>query len=94
MAGLAIGALARLITPGRQYLSILVTLLLGLVGSLIGGAIARALGTGSMWELDVLGFVLAVIAAVLLIGIAEGIADSQRRSVRCPVCEATGAADP
>jgi uncharacterized membrane protein YeaQ/YmgE (transglycosylase-associated protein family) len=82
VAGLAIGALARLIKPGRQYLSILVTLLLGLVGSLIGGAIARALGTGSMWELDVLGFVLAVIAAVLLIGVAEGIADLPRRSVR------------
>ncbi len=35
-----------------------------------------------MWELNVLGFVLAVIAAVLLIGVAEGIADFPRRSVR------------
>ncbi|GAA3164179.1 hypothetical protein GCM10010531_15450 [Blastococcus jejuensis] len=81
IAGLIIGALARLITPGKQHLSILATLLLGLVGSLIGGTIAWALGTGSIWELNVLGFVLAVIAAVLLIGVAEGIAASRRRSV-------------
>jgi uncharacterized membrane protein YeaQ/YmgE (transglycosylase-associated protein family) len=71
-AGLIIGALARLIKPGKQSLSILMTLLLGLAGSVIGGLIASALGTGSIWELNVLGFVLAVVAAVLLIGVAEG----------------------
>ena len=42
-----------------------------MVGSLIGGVIAPFFGTGSIWELNVLGFVLAVIAAVLLIGVAE-----------------------
>ena len=74
VAGLIIGALARLIKPGRQNLSILATLLLGLAGSAIGGLIANALGTGDIWELNFLGFVVAVIAAVLLIGVAEGIA--------------------
>ncbi|MDQ4029310.1 MAG: hypothetical protein M3214_14870 [Actinomycetota bacterium] len=74
VAGLIIGALARLIKPGRQNLSILATLLLGLAGSVIGGLIANALGTGDIWELNFLGFVVAVIAAVLLIGVAEGIA--------------------
>lgn len=80
VAGLIIGALARLIKPGKQHLSILATLLLGLVGSLIGGTIAWALGTGSIWELNILGFVLAVVAAVLLIGVAEGVAGSRNRS--------------
>jgi uncharacterized membrane protein YeaQ/YmgE (transglycosylase-associated protein family) len=47
VAGLVIGALARLIEPGKQHLSILATLLLGLVGSVIGGTIAWALGTGT-----------------------------------------------
>ena len=71
VAGLVIGALARLVKPGKQNLSLLATLGLGLVGSLIGGTIAWLLGTGSIWELNVLGFVLAVVAAVLLIGLAE-----------------------
>ncbi|GAA1475697.1 GlsB/YeaQ/YmgE family stress response membrane protein [Nocardioides aestuarii] len=74
VAGLIIGALARLIKPGKQNLGILATLGLGLVGSLIGGIIAQFFGTGSIWELNVLGFVLAVIAAVLLIGVAESVA--------------------
>jgi uncharacterized membrane protein YeaQ/YmgE (transglycosylase-associated protein family) len=82
VAGLIIGALARLIKPGKQHLSILATLLLGLVGSVIGGVIANLLGTGDIFELNVLGFIVAVIAAVLLIGVAEGIAGSRHRSVR------------
>ena len=82
VAGLVIGALARLIVPGKQRLGILATLVLGLVGSLIGGLIAQFFGTGDIWELNVLGFVLAVIAAVLLIGVAEGLSGGRRRSVR------------
>lgn len=78
VAGLIIGALARLIKPGRQNLGILATLGLGIVGSLIGGLIAVVLGTGTFFELNVLGFVLAVIAAVLLIGVAEGVAGKNR----------------
>jgi len=81
IAGLIIGALARLIKPGKQNLGILATLGLGLVGSLIGGLIASSLGTGSIWELNKLGFVLAVIAAVLLIGVAEGVAGKNRTRV-------------
>lgn len=71
VAGLIIGALARLFKQGKQDLGILATLGLGVVGSLIGGTIAWLLGTGSIWELNILGFVLSVVAAVLLVGTAE-----------------------
>lgn len=81
VAGLVIGALARLIKPGKQNLGLVATLLLGLAGSVIGGVIASLLGTGDIFELNVLGFIVAVIAAVLLIGVAEGIA-GRRKSVR------------
>ena len=83
VAGLVIGALARLILPGRQHLGIFATLLLGLAGSVIGGTIAQWLGTGTIWELNVVGFIAAVVAAMLLIGVAESLAGgSRRRAVR------------
>ena len=81
VAGLIIGALARLFKPGKQNLSILATLGLGLVGSVIGGLIAQLLGTGSIWELNVIGFVCAVIAAVLLVGTAEAVTGRSKSSV-------------
>lgn len=78
IAGLVIGALARLIKPGKQNIGLVATLLLGLAGSVIGGVIASLLGTGDIFELNVLGFIVAVIAAVLLIGVAEGVAGRRR----------------
>jgi uncharacterized membrane protein YeaQ/YmgE (transglycosylase-associated protein family) len=81
VAGLIIGALARLLKPGRQHLGLLATLLLGLAGSVIGGLVANALGTGDIFELNVLGFIVAVVAAMLLIGVAEGMS-SKRSHVR------------
>lgn len=74
IAGLIIGALARLIKPGKQHLSIWMTLLLGLAGSVVGGGVAALFGTGDIRELNVLGFFVAVIAAVALVGVAEGLA--------------------
>jgi len=80
VAGLVIGALARLVKPGKQNLGLLATLGLGLVGSIIGGLIAQLFGTGGIFELNFLGFVLAVVAAVLLIGVAEGLSSKNRQA--------------
>jgi uncharacterized membrane protein YeaQ/YmgE (transglycosylase-associated protein family) len=78
VAGLIIGALARLVKPGKQNLGVVATLLLGLAGSVIGGVIANLLGTGDIFELNVLGFIVAVIAAVLLIGVAETMSGNRK----------------
>jgi uncharacterized membrane protein YeaQ/YmgE (transglycosylase-associated protein family) len=72
--GLVVGALARLLVPGRQRLSLLMTLLLGLAGSVIGGLVANALGTGDVFELNFIGAVVAIAAAVVLIVIGERMA--------------------
>lgn len=71
IAGLIIGALARLVLPGRQNLSIALTLVLGVAGAVIGGVIANLLGTGDIFELNVLGFIVAVLAAVGLLIAAD-----------------------
>ncbi|GAA4723916.1 hypothetical protein GCM10023350_02740 [Nocardioides endophyticus] len=78
VAGLIIGALARLLKPGKQNLGLLATLGLGVVGSLIGGTIAWLIGSGSIWELNILGFVLSVVAALLLVGTAEAVTGKDR----------------
>ncbi len=65
--GLVVGALARLVLPGDQRLSILATLLIGVVGSVIGGVVANALGTGDLMELNLLGALVAIASAALLI---------------------------
>jgi uncharacterized membrane protein YeaQ/YmgE (transglycosylase-associated protein family) len=71
VAGLIIGALARLILPGRQRLSLPLTLLLGVLGSVVGGTVANLIGTGDILELNILGFIVAVLASVGLLVVAE-----------------------
>jgi uncharacterized membrane protein YeaQ/YmgE (transglycosylase-associated protein family) len=83
VAGLVIGLLARLLLPGRQRIGLLWTLVLGVVGSVIGGTIANLIGTGDVMELNFIGFVVAVVAAVALLSVAEraglGAGPDQRR---------------
>ena len=80
VVGLVIGALARLIKPGRQRLSIVATMLLGVVGAFIGGFLGGLINDSTnVFELNVLGFILAVVAAFLLIGVAEGLSGGRSR---------------
>ena len=69
--GLVVGLLARLLLPGRQKIGLLWTLLLGVIGSIIGGTIANALRSGSIWELNFVGAVCAIGASVIVLAIAE-----------------------
>ncbi len=80
--GLVVGLLARLLVPGRQHLSLAVTLVLGLLGSVVGGVTANALGTGDIFELNFLGSVVAIAAAVVLIVIGERVGVLAKRSRR------------
>ncbi len=48
--GLVVGAIARLLMPGRQPLGIIVTILLGIAGSFVGGWIGTLLHGGSLRE--------------------------------------------
>jgi uncharacterized membrane protein YeaQ/YmgE (transglycosylase-associated protein family) len=83
VVGLIIGALARLIKPGKQHMSVLATLLLGVVGAIIGGVIGGLLNDNTnIFELNILGFIIAVVAAVLLVGVAESMSGRGNRAVR------------
>ena len=63
--GLVVGVVAKLLMPGRDPGGMIVTVLLGIVGALIGGFIGRLLG----WygESDPVGFIMAVFGAILVL---------------------------
>ena len=84
--GIVIGVIARLVLPGRQKIGALMTVLLGIGGALIGGIIASAIGTGNIWELNILGTIFGIIAAAGLIAGAEsmGIGEGGRRNALGP----------
>lgn len=71
VAGLVIGLIARLLLPGRQKIGLLWTLVLGVIGSVVGGSIANLIDSGDIMELNIIGFVCAVVASVLLLSVAE-----------------------
>ena len=65
--GLIVGALAKLLMPGRDPGGIIVTMLLGIAGAVLGGFLGRALGLYS--EGEPAGFLMALVGAVLLLAI-------------------------
>jgi uncharacterized membrane protein YeaQ/YmgE (transglycosylase-associated protein family) len=67
LIGLMVGALAKLIMPGKDPGGIIVTMLLGLAGSLVAGFLGQAVG----WykEGQSAGFIMSVLGAVLLLAI-------------------------
>ena len=71
LIGIVIGVLARLVLPGRQHIGVLMTILLGIGGAVVGGVVASAIGEGDIFELNFVGTVVGIIAAVAMIAIAE-----------------------
>jgi uncharacterized membrane protein YeaQ/YmgE (transglycosylase-associated protein family) len=65
LVGLIVGALARFVMPGEQKMGWIMTILLGIAGSVIAGFIGRALG----WYApdQPVGWIASVLGAVLLL---------------------------
>jgi uncharacterized membrane protein YeaQ/YmgE (transglycosylase-associated protein family) len=82
LIGIVIGVLARLVMPGRQNIGALMTVLLGICGALVGGVVASAIGEGDIFELNAVGTIVGIVAAVLLIALAEGFGVGQDRARR------------
>jgi uncharacterized membrane protein YeaQ/YmgE (transglycosylase-associated protein family) len=63
--GLIVGVVAKLLMPGRDPGGMIVTILLGIVGALIGGFLGRLLG----WygENEPVGFIMAVIGSIFVL---------------------------
>ena len=69
IAGLIIGLIARAILPGRQNIPIWLTILLGVLGAVIGNVIATALGVGDTGGIDWIRHIIQIAAAAGLIAV-------------------------
>jgi len=71
--GLVIGALARFLVPGRQPMSILMTILLGVAGSFAGGIVANLLTGVPVLTLHPAGFIGSLLGAIAILAITVAV---------------------
>ena len=72
--GLFVGVIARLLLPGRRRLGLMLTVVLGIVGSLLGGVIATQwLDIADSNNFDFGSFLIAVLTSVVLLAVVERI---------------------
>ena len=70
VVGLIVGALARLIMPGKQNIGVIMTILLGALGSLIGSWVTYQIGySNSNGGFAIIPFLVGIVVAIVLIGI-------------------------
>jgi len=65
--GLIVGAVAKLVMPGRDPGGIIVTMLIGIAGAVLGGFLGRAMGLYG--EGEAAGFLMSFIGAVVLLAL-------------------------
>jgi uncharacterized membrane protein YeaQ/YmgE (transglycosylase-associated protein family) len=78
LLGLIAGAIARAIMPGKQKGGWLVTLLIGIVGALLGGWLGSLLGLGSVNDFFSIGTWLLAIGGSLLVLLLWGLVSRKR----------------
>ncbi|GGW77427.1 membrane protein [Streptomyces lucensis JCM 4490] len=66
--GIVIGALGRLVVPGRQHIGILWTILVGIVAALIGSVVAAGLGVADTKGVDWIEWLVQI--ALAAVGVA------------------------
>ncbi len=81
--GAIIGALARLVLPGRQDISTLMTVVLGIVGALIGSWLwTGVFNKGDTSGIDWIALIMGVIVAAVLIVVYERVVAGRRTTNR------------
>lgn len=71
--GLVAGILARCIMPGKEHLGIIVTILLGVIGALIGGVISTALGLGKVSGFNLYSILISTAGAIIVLFVVHKI---------------------
>ncbi|MER5647317.1 GlsB/YeaQ/YmgE family stress response membrane protein [Streptosporangium sp. NPDC002524] len=75
--GAVVGALGRLLLPGRQAIGVILTVVVGIVAALIGTAIAQVLGVATTDGIDWIELVMQVGLAIVGVGLVAGLKRSR-----------------
>ncbi|MCK0751847.1 MULTISPECIES: GlsB/YeaQ/YmgE family stress response membrane protein [Chromohalobacter] len=67
--GLLAGIVAKLIMPGRDPGGLIITMIIGILGAIVGGWVGTALGFGTVDGFNFGSFVIAVLGAIILLGL-------------------------
>lgn len=78
VVGAIIGALGRLVVRGKQHISILATILIGIVAALLGTWVASLVGWNATDGIDFLEIVIQVVLAALFVSLYAGWAGKRR----------------
>ncbi|WP_393949701.1 GlsB/YeaQ/YmgE family stress response membrane protein [Kluyvera intermedia] len=65
--GLVVGIIARCLMPGKEHFGIIMTVVLGVVGALIGGAVSTFLGFGNVNGFNIYSIVVATVGSIVLL---------------------------
>ncbi|TLD72372.1 GlsB/YeaQ/YmgE family stress response membrane protein [Phragmitibacter flavus] len=71
LLGLVAGAIAKLIMPGDDKGGCFMTMLLGIVGAIVGGWIGSLLGFGTVTNFDFRSLFVAIVGSLVLLGIGR-----------------------
>lgn len=75
--GAIIGAIGRLLLPGRQAIGWILTIVVGIVAALLGTAVAQVLGVETTPGIDWIELVMQVLLAVVGVGLVAGLRGSR-----------------
>ena len=79
LLGLIAGALAKMLRPGRDPQGCIVTILIGIVGAVLGGWIATQLGWGTVNDFDIKSIAIATGGALLVLFIWAAVSGRRGR---------------
>jgi uncharacterized membrane protein YeaQ/YmgE (transglycosylase-associated protein family) len=70
--GFVVGLLARAVMPGRQSMGLLMTTVLGVVGSFIGGFLGNLIGGRPVFDMHASGIIGSLVGALIVLAIVGG----------------------
>ncbi len=73
IVGLVVGLIARAIMPGNQQMGVIMTILLGIGGSFIGGFLVSLITTNRITDFNTTGLIGSVIGAIVLMLVVGGL---------------------